>query len=272
VELARLKTELDRARFAAAEAVEPRSLGSEVETVVAGLPGPVRRALGLFTVLLGLTAGPGDARGQTESPEQLYRGGHPQLAAQGFAAAALQSPDEWQRWYDLAAAQYVAGQDAKAAAALERTLDLAPRARLARALWTELEREHEPLHEASHAGGLSVAEWRGLAIGFAAIAGLAIAFGWLPAVARIALVLAAGGAAAWAEHRSAEHEIPAGFMENATPLRLSPHGLAPEQGGLGALARVTVEGHAGRWLLVRDPHGSVGWVLRSAVAPVRRLD
>jgi hypothetical protein len=271
LELARLKVEVDRARFAAGSGADAPSLGTRIEAELARLPGGLRRALGIAAVFIAAIAVP-RLTGQERSPEELYRAGQAHVAAEAFAGRAAADSTRWQNWYDLGAARYLAGEDAAAAAALERAFLLAPRARVARALWTELEREHEPLHEVSRAGGLALSEWRVLLIALGLVAAFAVGLGRGSLLLRgglVALVLAGVVAISRAEARDRD---PAGFTRSSLTLRLSPHGLAPELGALPALSRVVVEGSAGDWVLVRDARGTRGWLLRSAVVPIRRLN
>jgi hypothetical protein len=269
--LVQLRSDVDRARFAPEARRGEASLNQAALEAVRRVPWRVRRRFGVALGLAALAVA-GPSRGQDASGRARYEEGDWRGAAEAFRAEAAIDPASWQRWHNVAAAEYLAGRDAQAAAALTRALELAPRARSARALWETLEREHAPLRDARPRLPLSPGERWLVALSTALIA-LAILLArprarWLrvvpAAVAVIAALLALGPrgvtSGAW------------GFTTGAVTLRLSPHGLAPERGTVPGLSRVAVEHRSGAWALIRDHGGNRGWVRAASVAPVRRVD
>ncbi len=262
-EVARLKLDIDWGRFAPGGSVDEAALGRRAGELLGRLPGAVRRRASLGLLLL--VAG-GLASAQTEvSPEAHYRERAYRPAAAGFRARAEAEPDRWQHWYNAAAAEYLAGRDAAAAAALARARVLAPRSTEVRGLWETLERQYQPLREVPRSP-FSRAEW----------ALVTVAAWWLGAglmlirrvPRRVAVTLALVGCAAAIIPAAVRPWAPTGFAARTVQLLRSPHGLAPENGSLGALTPVTVASHRAGWELVVDRQGNRGWVPATAVATV----
>lgn len=266
-ETARLKAEIDRLRFTPGDSSEVGPLGRDAAALIARLPGRIRRRAGVLALLL--VAGTAVAAGQ-ERPESLYRQGAFGPAAAGFAARSRAFPRQWAHWYDQAAARYLAGDDAAAAALLTTALEVAPRARPARRLWNELERQYEPLRATRPRPGLSAGETgvAALILWWLAIAVAVFRRGRIRAGALV--VGAAAVLAALALTRPPEPGR--AFTATSLSLRRSPHGLAPEAGALPALTRVVVERHQGEWALVRDRLDNRGWVPAASLAGVERID
>lgn len=267
-EMARLREQVEEARFGpAGERTAPIGAAAGV---LKRLAGPLRRRIGLL-VLLFAAATPA-IRAQPQDGLSLYKQGAYEPAVRAFRAEAQADPGSWQRWYDLAAAEYVAGHDAASASALVRSLELAPRAPAPRLLWGTLERGHEPLHEAAPRLPFSLGEgWLGvLALWW--VAALLLTFRPRSAWLRRTPLAAAGAALTVMLLLSRPTPEPVGFTEAAVSLKVSPHGLAPEQADLPALSRVWVERGQGGWLLVRDHLGRRGWMPASVIAPVRGVD
>lgn len=208
-----------------------------------------------------------------QSPADLYARRVYPAAADGFRAAAAVSPADPAVWYDLAAAEYMARRDAHAAAALLRAAALAPRSPRVVALWRTLEREHEPLRRAGPrppvnavelgAGGL-VGLWLGgllVALGRGRLRRLAMV------VLALAVLLSGAGLLLHRAQRS-----PRGLLAGGAALRMSPHGLASEQGTASPYALVALERREGGWWLIRTHDGTRGWVPQEIIAPVRGLD
>jgi len=264
---ARLKLELDRLRFTPGAGGATDALGAEARRVIETAPGVVRRRAGLALILM--LAGREVAA--QEDPATLYRDGAFHAAAAGFERAAVERSDEWQLWYNAAAARYLSGEDAAAAARLTRALALAPRQAEARALWSTLERQYEPLHQARPPRGPSRLEW-----------GLISALVWLLAVVVVVRFRrrprlrwsAVGVGITLSIVAMAWPQLPRGqaFATAAVALKRSPHGLAPEEGQLPGLTRVTVEERRADWVRVRDRFGNRGWVPAISVAQVDRVD
>ncbi|MDX2056389.1 MAG: hypothetical protein SFV24_01195 [Gemmatimonadales bacterium] len=266
-EAARLKLELDRLRFTPGDSSGVGPLGRRAAELVGGLPISVRRRAGLVAALL--LALPLSA--QQESPETLYRDGAYRPAAAGFEAAAAATPERWQPWYHGAAARYLAGEDAAAAALLTRALELAPRAAPARTLWSALERQYEPLHQVRPRRGPSGWELGVISLGIWS-ATAAVALGWWrrPRLRWGAVLIGCLGlGAAWQADRPSTDRA---YVASATRLRRSPHGLSPDEGGVPALTRVVVVRRQGDWALVTDRVGNRGWVPVAGLAPVDRLN
>ncbi|MGH7562137.1 MAG: SH3 domain-containing protein, partial [Gemmatimonadales bacterium] len=65
---------------------------------------------------------------------------------------------------------------------------------------------------------------------------------------------------------------PRAIVAASASLRVSPHGLAAEQGSVPAFRVVKVERGAPGWWLVQTRDGARGWVPDDVVAPVPRLN
>lgn len=269
VEIAVLKGELDRLRFTPGDATGVAALGQRANTLVGRLPKRVRRQAGLGVLLLVL---PALAAPQTTEPaETLYRAGAFGPAATRFESRAQAEPSVWAHWYHAGAAYYLTGADAAAAARLVRALSVAPRAAEPRAVWNTLERQYEPLREARPRGGLSHPEIAAVALGGWLLAALWFGFSRARLGLRTAvLVLATLGSGAF--QRNPGPPRPAAFATSAVRLKRSPHGLAPDQGGLPALSRVAIESERGPWALVSDRSGTRGWVPTASLVRIDRVD
>ncbi|MFN0177263.1 MAG: hypothetical protein ACKVZ0_00575 [Gemmatimonadales bacterium] len=259
-ELAGLKRRIDEGRFARAGVVDDDALGRDAGAVIARLPRRILQRVGLGVVLL---LGPIALASQPEpTAEAWYRDGAAGPAAAGFLDRAALEPGRWQHWYNAGAAWYLAGRDADAAAALDRALALAPRAAAPRTLWMTLERQYEPLRaarrrpwsEGEQALVAMVLWWLGVGL---AVGPRTRRVGW--AVAVVAMVIGVSPRRWWTW-------TPEGFTTREVRLLRSPHGLAPDQGGLGALTPVTVGARRAGWLLIIDRPGNRGWIPAAAVA------
>ena len=267
--IAVVKSELDRLRFNPGDATGVASLGQRAGALVSRLPKRFRRHAGLVVCLMTV---PALGSTQTaEAPETLYHEGAFGPAAARFDARARTEPSAWTHWYHAGAAYYLAGADAAAAARLVRALALAPRAAEPRAVWNTLERQYEPLREARPREGLSRPE-----IGVVALGGWLLVVLWFGVSRRSAslraAVLVVGTVGAGGAQRAPESPRPLAFAASAVRLKRSPHGLAPDQGGLPALARLAIESDRGPWVLVSDRSGNRGWVPSASVARIDRVD
>jgi hypothetical protein len=266
-ETARVKVELDRLRFTPGDSTGISGLGRRAGELIRALPRKVLRRGGLSLLVL-TTA---DARGQTESAETMYREGALGPAAAAFEERARTDPRDWRHWYHAAAARYLAGEDAAAAARLVIALRVAPRAAPARALWGTLERQYEPLHQVRPGVGLSRPELGIASLGVVWVSAAIALVGWRRPRVRWSALLVAGvavGAALWLPRPLPD----LAFTTTAVRLHRSPHGLAPEEGGMPALSRVVVIQQRGDWRLVSDGAGARGWVLATGLASVDRVD
>lgn len=174
-------------------------------------------------------------------------------------------------WYRSGAQAFEAGQDARAAADWIVARRLAPRNPEIRSAWTRVARLSRDLTDAGRILPLTPAE---LAVA-GAILWLA---GWLAwwrrprALASVALLTAAAGAALGAGTLSWWYGRPLAVVSREAVLRQAPHGLAAETGRAMELAVVTVVSDRPGWRLVQSAGGLRGWVPASALAEVRRLD
>jgi hypothetical protein len=249
----------------------PASMGKQLETTLAALPSRLW-IRGLGAGLLLLLGGFGQGQAAAQDAGRLYREGRYPQAAEAFRAAA-RSTTAPSVWYNLAAAEFMARRDAHAAAALLAASSRIPRGTHVAALWTQLGRAREPLRRAR--SGLPVTLEEVALAGLVALwlgAPLAAfgrrrlrALGW-----GILSLAAIAGLAALALHR--DRAEPRAVIAQGAPLRISPHGLAPEQGSVPAFVVVRLEHHRPGWWLVRTRDGARGWVPDDAVAPVPRLD
>ncbi len=227
------------------------------------LRGP-RRAVAIVALLVAMAL---PLRAQT-NPEQLYSAGSLRAAADGFARRARAEPTVVAHWYDLGAAEYRRGADARATAAWLRAVRLAPRSRSVRralelvpAADDESERREwtapvTPEELALAAAGCWV-------IGCAFLARRRALRARVIASLGAALVL--GGAAFALRDWYAR---PLAVMTVSSPLRLSPHGRAPEVGPLAAAAAVRPLRSDRGWWLVLGPDGREGWVPAGALAVI----
>ncbi len=269
VEIAVVKGELDRLRFTPGNATGVASVGQRAGALVGRVPKRVRRLAGLAMLLLVLPA-----LGATQSvvpAETLYHDGAFGPAATRFDLRIQAEPSVWAHWYHAGAAYYLTGADAAAAARLVRALSLAPRAAQPRAVWNTLERQYEPLREARPRGGLSRREIAAVALGGWLLAVLWFGLSRAPLGVRAA-VLALGILGLGATQRNPGPPRPAAFATSALRLKRSPHGLAPDQGGLPALSRVAIESDRGPWALVSDRSGNRGWVPTASLVRIDRVD
>lgn len=259
-----LRTDADRVRFGPGPGREEAELTRAAAGALSRLPARLRRrlSLGLFLVACPTSM----VAGLQSDGAARFREGAFGPAAQAFRAEAAGQPAVWQHWYHVAAAEYQAGRDARAAAALLAARDLAPRAPLPRRLWEVLQREHEPLRQVAPPIPLARGE-RWLAfLGLAWIGSLVLLRCGIarPAgrMAAAVIVLALLSAALLDWPRWTDQA----FTASALTLRLSPHGLAPERGAVPGLSLIRVEDRAGDWVLVRDRSGARGWVPRRGIA------
>ena len=208
-------------------------------------------------------------RAQT-NPEQLYQAGALHAAAEGFARRARAEPLVAAHWYDLGAAQYRLGAEGPATAAWLRAARLAPRlAGLRRALRLVPAPDDESERR----------EWTAPVtppeLGLVAI--LCWVTGWAFFIgrrgrlgARVIAPLTAAvilGGAALALHLW--YARPLAIVAEAGPLRLSPHGRAPEIAPVAVGAAVRPLRLNAGWLLVEAPDGREGWLPADALASVR---
>ncbi len=227
--------------------------------------GPRRSAA--VAVLLLLLALP--LRAQT-NPEQLYQSGSLHAAAEGFARRARAEPDVPAHWYALGAADYRLGEEGPATAAWLRAARLAPRRSAVRRALRMVAPPDDQSERREWVAPVTPAELA-LAALICWLAGwtvLTLQRGRVGArvVGSLAASLVFGGGALVLHHW---YQEPLAILTDATSLRLSPYGRAPEIAPLAAGAAVRPVRADGGWRLVEGPDGRSGWVPADALAPVR---
>ena len=206
------------------------------------------------------------AQDRSPSPETLYEVGALVAAAQGFRDRVASEPDTPAHWYNLGAAHYRRGQEARAAWAWNHALRLAPRNRTVR---RALELVPPPDRVSARFLSVPPVTHRELLL----LAGVVWLGGWIgliikPTWARrwafalgTALVLGAGAAwIAWADRGSLA------IVLHDTQLRVSPHERAPPVANAlgGAVVRLSDSTHG--WWLVRTSSEQLGWLRRQEMA------
>ncbi len=129
-----VKERLRRAVYGPGGVPDSDELVAEVREVINALTKTRDRVVPVVVIiaLLGLGAGGGDLRAQTEPPEALYGAGAYGNAADSFAVRAHRDPWIAAHWYNLGGAMYAMGRDGSARAAWARALRLAPHSRTVR--------------------------------------------------------------------------------------------------------------------------------------------
>ena len=233
----------------------------DIESALRDIPHRIRRRAGLAAIvalmLLGVAAPLPAQDGLT-----LY-------ARREYAAAAQalrKEPPSPARWYDIAAAEYMARRDAYAVAALLSARAAAPRNPRVKALWTALSREHEQLRRAERRWPVSALELFGaglVLLWLGAVLFVVFRRHRTPAAAALLLAIAAVGAGTYLRSRQS---IPRAVLAGGASLRLSPHGLAPERGTVAPFAIVRLDRRAGSWWLIETAEGTRGWVPEEILA------
>jgi hypothetical protein len=201
------------------------------------------------------------------APAQLYEAGAYRLAVEGFEREVRARPGVPDRWYNLGAAAYRAGSDARALVAWTRAARLAPRDHsIRRALGLVPPAANVAAIELWSAPMTPNELW---------LVGLVI---WVTGWAALALerrvrgrwlVLLAGAFLAFAmsEGLNRWYARPLAVVETSQLMRLAPHERAP---GVGELARLEVveplEERRG-WMLLESASGQKGWIPAAALIP-----
>ncbi len=265
--LARLHLGLETLRFSGKKSdgdPERRRLDEEIESQLGTVPHPIRRLAGLATLVLGAVLLPG--RTSAQDATTLYNRAEYGAAAEAFRGEAREFPSP-ERWYNVAAADYMAGRDAEAAAALLSVRSEMPRDARVRALWNALAREHGELRRVGRLSLLTSDEVFILSIVAAWLAlGLFLFRRRWPLVWIGALGVALVGvliAGALGHEERLERAVLAGGVSQ----RVSPHGLAPTIGSIPAFTVVRLLRQNGAWRLISSDNGE-GWVPADIVVPV----
>ncbi|MGH7508587.1 MAG: hypothetical protein ACREMZ_03860 [Gemmatimonadales bacterium] len=248
---------------------EDPELVAEVRNLVSRLGGSLRGWSGRGVMAgLSLVLFAGSLEAQSPTPERLYETGALRAAAEGFGRRAELEPAVAAHWYGLGAARYRLGYNGHAAAAWLRAKRLEPRnSTIRRAL-----RLTPPPDAASSRWTWSppVTSEELLALG-----GFGWVLGWLGWTLRprardrwtILLVFAAGAIVAGFALR-AWNRRPLGIVLDATTMRVSPHGRAPELEPLEPGSAVRILRRDRGWLLLRAAGSREGWVASDAVAAI----
>lgn len=253
--LAELHLGMEALRFGAtAPPQAPEQMTRAIERELSAVPRKVRQLAGIAAMASLAMVGRLDA----QDGYQLYNRGQFIAAAEAFRLEAKQFPGP-ERWYNVAAAEYLSGRDAYAAAALLPVRSTDPRDPRVRALWNALAREHGELRRVPRLWILTADEFLALAIA-ASWLGLILYLAfrrWRP-LWTLALALAVAGVIASGVERRAQGEQRAVLAGGASQ-RVSPHGLAPTTGAIPAFTVVKLIRKSGNWWLIESDAG-VGWV------------
>jgi hypothetical protein len=246
------------------------------------------RELDLLTAQLGATSRRGPRRGSRSTPalllvllslgmtlqaqtdpEQLYRSGSLRAAADGFSRRAQAEPDVPAHWYALGAAEYRLGAEGLATAAWLRAARLAPRQGEVRRALRMVAPPDDQSERREWVAPVTPAELGllGVLCWLAGWTMLLLGRGRIGArvVASLAIAVVLGSAALALDHWYRE---PLAIVTGAEPLRLSPHGRAPEIAPLATGTAVRPLRSDGAWRLVEAEDGREGWVPAEALAPV----
>jgi len=226
-----------------------------------------RRAAALAMVFLAAAVLP--LRAQT-SPEQLYQAGALRAAADGFARRARAAPAVPAHWYDLGAANYRLGAEGLATAAWLRAARLAPRDGETRHALRMVAPPDDASERREWIAPLTPSELGLLGLGCWVVGWSLLLWQRGRVGARVVGCLAAAlvlVTAAAALHRW--YRIPLAIVTDATSLRLSPHGRAPEIAPLVAGTAVRPIRRDGAWRLVEALEDRRGWVPAEALASVQ---
>ncbi|NNG15818.1 MAG: hypothetical protein HKM89_04995 [Gemmatimonadales bacterium] len=269
--LVHLRGRLREARYGPEPATRPtEALLEEVQSIVSTVRGREairgRRAtpVGLL-VLLSVTSIL-SAQERSTSPETLYEVGALSAAAEGFRDRVTREPATPEHWYNLGAAHYRLGQEARAAWAWHHALRLAPRNSTVR---RGLELVPPPDRVSARLLSVPPITHRELLL----LAGFAWFGGWIGLIVkptwgrRWALALGAalllGTGAAWIAR---DDRPPLAIVLHDTQLRVSPHERAPQVANAFGGAVVRLADSTQGWWLVRAPSEQLGWLRAQELA------
>lgn len=253
--LAELHLGMEALRFGAARAPSlPEEMDRAIVRELGAIPRKVRRLAGIAAMAVVMLFG----RLEAQTGYELYNKGQFVAAAEAFRLEAREFPRP-ERWYNVAAAEYLSGRDAYAAAALLTVRAEDPRDPRVRALWNTLAREHGELRRVPRGWLLTADECLALAV-LASWLGLTLYLAfrrWRP-LWLAAFGLAVVGVVASEVQRDAQRERRA-VLAGGARQRVSPHGLAPTTGAIPAFTVVKLIRKTGNWWLI-DSDVGVGWV------------
>lgn len=253
--LADLHLGMEALRFGASGAASPPDqMERAIERELSAIPRKVRQLAGIAAMAMLVHVGSLEA----QTAYELYNKGQYLAAAEAFRLEAREFPGS-ERWYNVAAAEYMSGRDAHAAAALLSVRTEDPREPKVRALWNALAREHGELRRVPRGWLLTADECLALAV-VAAWLGLILYLAfrrWRP-LWLAALGLALVGVIASGVQRGEQRENRAVLAGGASQ-RVSPHGLAPTTGAIPAFTVVKLLRKSGNWWLIESDVGE-GWV------------
>jgi len=266
-DVARVYDELAMLRFAPEGMLSETAVEADAARILGAWP---RRAgrIGAFAVLLSccFTA---PSRAQT-SADSLYQAERYAAAASLYRRDAMVFPNSARRWYAVGAASWAAGQDASAAAAWLRALQLAPRSKDVRQAWVQVARFSGDLQRVGRVPPVTPAE-------LALIAAVMWALAWIILGLRrtssaVALFVVAFGFLAGAAVLEGIQHRSLAVLARGVQLRDAPHGLADEIGRAPELAVVEVLEQRAAWRMIETPQHVRGWVPSTAIVEVRPLD
>ena len=224
--------------------------------------------LGLLLVLAAGLAPAASGQTGVPDPMSLYAQGSVRAAAEGFARRAAASPDDRAHWYNLGAAWYSLGDDARAAAAWVNAARLAPRDATVRRALRLVPPPDPDTARRTRALPLTPAE-------LALIGGLCWLAGWTVLLLRrgtsrggVALVAAAVVVGAGAALVAREQSRPLALVLQTTDLRRSPHHRAPGIAQVEAGAAVRPIRRDGAWTLAEAPDERRGWLPLDALSVI----
>ncbi|HET9151494.1 MAG TPA: BatD family protein [Gemmatimonadales bacterium] len=274
--IARVRDDFLRARYSdGAGARGERDLAREMDELTRTLGGESRhrerrgRRLAMVVIPVALLLSH-PAQGQSPEAESLYESGAYRAAAEAFTARTRTAPDVAANWYGLGAAEYRLGSDARARAAWLRAGRLAPRSVSVRRALELVPGPDSWSRQVSWISPLTPDEL--------ALVALALWLaGWVLVLTHrrrfrlrsVILLSAAALAGAAALVVAQRYGRPLAIVTSEVPLRLSPHGRAPEvltpTPGASVLPGTA---RAGWWLV--DAGGRVGWLPDEAMVRVDR--
>ena len=266
-DVARVYDQLAMLRFAPQGMLSETAVEADAARILGAWPRRAGRIAALVLMFTCMLAPPG--RAQT-SADSLYQAERYAAASSLYRRDALLFPNSARRWYAVGAASWAAGQNASAAAAWLRALQLAPRSEDVRQAWAQIARFSADLQRVGRGPPVTPAE-------LAVLAAIMWALAWLVLALRrtssaIALFVIAIGFIAGAAVLAGVQRRSLAVLARAVQLRDAPHGLADEIGRAQELAVVEIIEQRTAWRLIETPQHVRGWVPSTAIVEVRPLD